>query len=78
MAKFQLKKSRFINWYFSDPDTRSDFGNNAVWKLQLYGKVNITVDELFDSCGYIPQWLCEGQAPDEGEDLEPKDVELID
>lgn len=78
MKKYTLKKSKFTNWYFADMGTRIDFGNDAIMSLELYGKLNVTIEGLFDACVYIPQWICEGQSNMEGDDLEPSDVELID
>jgi len=75
--KFKLKKERFINWYFSDNDTRIDFGNNAISELEQFGKLNVTIKGLFDTCGYIPQWICEGQSINDEDDLEQWQVELI-
>ena len=75
--KFKLTKEKFINWYFSDSDDISSFGFNAVNELKEFGKVNITIQGLFDSCGYIPQWICEGQSIHDEEDLSQEDVELI-
>jgi hypothetical protein len=75
MKKYTLKKSKFINWYFADMGTRIDFGNDAIMSLELYGKLNVTIEGLFDACGYIPKWLCEGEDADE--DLLPSEVELI-
>ena len=77
MAQFQLKKSRFIDWYFADPETRIDFGNNAISELKHFGTLDVTTQGLFDTCGYIPQWLCEGQSDDDDQELEPGDIELI-
>ena len=75
--KFKVTKARFIDWYFSDDDTFVDFGSNAVSELKQFGKLNVTIEGLFDTCGYIPKWICEGQSVDEDEDLEPNQVELI-
>ena len=75
--KFKLTKEKFINWYFDDADTRIDFGYNAIKELQLYGKFNTTIEELFDTCGYIPQWICEDQSINDEDDLGQWQVELI-
>jgi hypothetical protein len=75
--KFKLTKERFINWYFSDNDTRIDFGNNAISELEQFGKLNVTIKGLFDTCGYIPQWICEGQSDETDDELSPLDIELI-
>jgi hypothetical protein len=76
--KYKVTKERFINWYFSDVETRIDFGNNAIDELEQFGKLNVTIKGLFDTCGYIPSSICEGiDTEDLDEDLEPSDVELI-
>jgi hypothetical protein len=76
--KFKITKERFIDWYFSDINV------DVIDELKKFGEVTITAQGLFDSCGYIPLWLCEGQEDKEYNgisplalELSPSDVELI-
>lgn len=76
--KYKVTKERFIDWYFSDVESRIDFGSNAIDELCRFGKLNVTIEGLFDTCGYIPSSICEGiDTEDLDEDLEPNNVELI-
>jgi hypothetical protein len=75
--KFKVTKARFIDWYFSDRDTRIDFGNNAISELQNFGSFNVDVNEIFASCLYIPKWLCEGQSKNDCKQIETWNVQLI-
>lgn len=77
MKNYKLKKSEFIDWYFDDTETRIDFGNNAIKELELFGKLNVTIEGLFDTCGYIPKRICEGQSEEIDDELSPSEVELI-
>ena len=77
MEKFKVTKERFLNWYFGDPESRINFGNNAIEELESFGKVTVTIQGLFDTCGYIPQWICEDQSIHDDDDLDVCQVELI-
>ena len=67
--------SRFLSWYFSDSDMVESFGQRAVKMLQDEGFVNISARQLFEDCGYIPQFICEN---DEGDyEYSPESVEFI-
>ncbi len=67
--------TRFLAWYFSDSDMVESFGQLAVKMLESEGFVNISARQLFDECGYIPQFICEN---DEGNnEYGPESVEFI-
>jgi len=72
--KNQVTKSRFLSWYISDSDDAYDIGRDVISALKNKGTYTINVKELFDSCGYIPAFICVNN--DEGE-YEPNEVELI-
>lgn len=75
--KYKLTNKKFLDWYFYDNDDIVSFGINVVNELKSFGKATINVQSLFDSCVYIPQWICEGQSIHDEEELFPEDVELI-
>lgn len=75
----KVTKSRFLSWYFADSDDEKQFGARCIEKMQMDGYVNISVDILFEECGYIPAFICEGQSNNFIDDYEPnEDVELIE
>jgi len=77
MGKYYLKKDNFLLWYFGDkPDHYCPNGYTADDILHN-GKENVNAYGLFDSCSFIPQWLCEDQPISINNDLDRRDVELI-
>jgi hypothetical protein len=74
-----VKASKFIDWRFSDASEINEFGSSMIEQLETFGTADISVEQLFDGCGYIPQFICEdwdGNWDDEQE-YSPEDVELI-
>ena len=71
--------SKFLDWYFSDASEIRDFGNAMIEQLETFGKADISVEQLFDGCALIPQYICEHWDGDWGNEQEysPEDVELI-
>lgn len=79
--KGSVTASAFIEWYFSDESDYRDLGRDVVFNLKTNGYFNITVKELFDSCGYIPEHICESFNKVYEEDFieyEPNDLIFID
>jgi len=75
----KVTKSRFLSWYFSDSDDVKQFGSRCIDMMQCEGFVNISVEILFEECGYIPAHICDGQSDNFIDDYEPDvDVELIE
>ena len=73
--KNKVTESAFLNWYFSDSDDVKWLGERAMESLLREGKFKISVEMLFDDCGFIPQYICEDS---EGNaDYDPSEVELI-
>ena len=73
--KNQVTTSRFLSWYFSCYEDIEVLGQTAYDGLKSDGTYTVNVKELFDSCGYIPAFICV-DANDEGE-YEPNELELI-
>lgn len=71
-----LKASKFIKWYFSDESDYKDLGRDIAHELRASGYYNITIKSLFDTCGYIPGYICE--SPVDDVDFEPEDIIFID
>lgn len=69
--------SRFLSWYFSDASEIRDFGSSMIEQLETFGTADISVEQLFDGCGYIPQSICEDYDGVYEVEYEPSDVELI-
>ena len=72
MAQYKITRKNFLDWYFYDIKT----GVDVIDELKEFGEVTITAQGLFDSCGYIPLWLCEGQQDEEYKGVSPLDLEL--
>jgi hypothetical protein len=72
--KNKVTKSAFLNWYFSDIDIAESVSNRVIADLKCSGKTTLTAQELFDECGYIPQYICEIDG--DGEYV-PSEVEFI-
>jgi hypothetical protein len=74
-----IKASKFLDWYFSDASEIRDFGNAMVEQIETFGRADISVEQLFDGCALIPQYICEHWDGDWGNEQEysPEDVELI-
>ena len=75
MKKNKVKASNFLDWYFSSPDDVKAIGSRVFNTLIHNGKVNITIEDLFYECGYIPQSICENDLGDE--EYCPIEVEFI-
>jgi hypothetical protein len=69
--------SKFLEWYFSDSSMIRDFGNAMIDQLETFGKADISVEQLYDGCGYIPQSICEDYDGVYEVEYEPSDVEFI-
>jgi hypothetical protein len=70
-----ITASSFLDWYLSDSDDIESLGNRAHECLSDDGKFIITVQDLFDECGYIPQDKCENDDGDN--EYDPSQIELI-
>lgn len=71
-----IKASKFLGWYLSSSDDMTYIAARTVEELRITGKFNITVEELFDECGYIPSHICENKI--EGlEEYDPTDLTFI-
>lgn len=75
----RVKASKFLDWYFNEAFEIRDFGNAMVEQLETFGTADISVEQLFDGCALIPQYICEDWDGDWGNEQEysPEDVELI-
>ena len=75
MKKNKIKASKFLAWYFSSSDDAKLIGQRAVETLIQDGVVTILAEDLFDECGYIPQYICENSAGDN--EYVPFEVQFI-
>ena len=75
--KHQVKKDRFLDWYFSSDEDIMFIGSEVKDSLELNGSYGITVDALFNGAGYIPSWICVGEE-NNTEEYNPNECELID
>jgi hypothetical protein len=70
----------FKEWYF-DGDTKESEGQSLIEQLIKEDKVSITIQEVFDNCGYIPANICsnltEEQLQEDDLEFEPSEVDLI-
>ena len=74
-----VKASRFLLWYFSDYSEVHSFGVRCMEMLESEGFVNISARQLFDECGYIPQYICEHWDGDweNEQEYSPEEIEFI-
>ena len=57
--KIKVKENDFLSWYFADSDDVLAIANGIKEQLNFNGKFEITTQHLFDSCGYIPNHICD-------------------
>lgn len=77
-TKPQVRKGELLDWLFSDSDDVKQLGVRIIDQLNDTGSAVITIQELFDECGYIPAHILINEEEfEEGEEFEPKEVELI-
>lgn len=80
MAKYQVTKSKFLDWYLSDSEDEMYLGRTLVRTLKEEGQVNLKVEDLFTWVVYIPKDICVGYEDKfyaSTVELNPNDVELI-
>jgi len=77
MAKKQVEvtEKNFLDWYFSDYEDVKTFSKDAIESLYYNGVFKITSKELFDSCGYIPEYICENG--EEDEEYDPSELKFV-
>jgi hypothetical protein len=73
--KNSVTASSFLQWYFSESDDVTNLGDMALKSLEKEGTFNISVRMLFDTCGFIPQFICEDDDGDN--EYEPSQVCFI-
>ena len=76
--KHKITRSRFLDWFFTDSEDVNLMGANVRAGLRSEGTYTITVQELFDTAGYIPAWITDYKGKDDDQDFQPEDCELID
>jgi hypothetical protein len=80
--KNKVTKSAFLNWYFSDNADIKSIAQRVINGLNDYGTITLSVDELFNEAGYIPQHICEVDGAEKDylsqDEYHPSEVELID
>ena len=74
--KNKVKESRFLEWYFQDPNDLIAFARGILEELLISGKSFITAKTIFDSCGYIPSHICEDDSVEEEYDTSEVDFEV--
>lgn len=76
--KPQVRKEELLDWLFSDSDDAKQLGVRIIKQLQDTGSATITIQELFDECGYIPAHiLLNDEKFEDSDEFEPSEVELI-
>lgn len=77
--KGSVTASAFIEWYFSDESDYKDLGRDVAYALKESGYYNMTIERLFDSCGYIPEHICTTFVNvNDDYEYEPNDLIFID
>lgn len=75
-----LKIESFKKWYF-DGDTKKSEGETLIENLIKNDKVSITIQDIFNNCGYIPAEICENltdeQKKEEELEFDPSEVDFI-
>jgi len=75
METLIVDKEKFLNWYNNDVD----FTESVIYSLMVNREYKITLDELLDNVGYIPEEvLVDGQqySLDSFGDVDTYDVSL--
>lgn len=72
----EIFASQFLAWYLSGENDILTLGLYVLSQLTDHGKVEVSVEKLFNSCEYIPGFLVEGKE-DSHEDFIPEDLKLI-
>ena len=70
--KNQVTKKAFIEWYFCDTHLEKTIIMDALINK---GEFLVRVEDLYESCGYIPQYICVNNDGDD--EYNPSEVELI-
>jgi len=80
--KGKILASKFVNWYYSDKMDTIIAGKDVIVSIKTFGHYNVTVKEVYDSCGpAIPGCICHDliNPEDENEDsLTPEELDLVD
>ena len=79
--KGSVTASSFLEFYFSNEDDTLNIGREIIANLKSAGTHTVTVKSLFDSCGYIPEHICESFNEVHEEDFieyEPNDLIFVD
>jgi hypothetical protein len=77
-AKPKVRKEELLDWLFSDSDDAKQLGVRIIRQLHDTGSATITIQELFDECGYIPAHILLNEEEfHEDDEFEPSEVELI-
>lgn len=80
MKKVKLKKKRFLDWYFSDTDDYIHLAIKILKQLKHEGKSSITIEEIFEGCSELPDYIMENHDEDNeiGAYYYISEIELID
>lgn len=58
--KYKLKKSRFLDWMFSDFDDQKYWGTYFLNELKKNGKIEYNVEQMLDERDELPMYIMEG------------------
>jgi hypothetical protein len=77
--KHKLLASKFIEWYYDNHEDVKMLGTSMMHLLKRTGQCSLSVEEVFDCCGYIPKYICEDNDGIDQYTIEynTEDVELI-
>lgn len=78
MKVLLVNKQAFIDWYFDKDITDSFFDDQGILrKLKSNGEFSITLQDLLDNVGYVPEEILE-DGQEYKIDLETGDVNTFD
>lgn len=78
MKANKVLASRFIDWYYSDSSEIKELGYATLNEFKTSGKINMSIEDIYDQCGYIPRWIClDSGDGNNDEEYDTIDVELI-
>ena len=69
---YNLKKSRFLDWMFSDFDDIQYWGGYLLNEFKENGKIEYTIEDMLAERDVLPVWIMEGNQ------LEYMDEEMIE
>jgi hypothetical protein len=77
----KILASKFLAWYIDDREDCEILGRRTAERMKATGYGDISVEQIFNECGYIPETICENYDGTLGEveckQYHPSELEFI-